>query len=252
MDCCFVGNGRSRARISVVVGLTARNILKLACAALISLALLGCDGTGARVDVSMRRASGFLRAGKMPQAKAEIDAAIAFDPSRAATYCRAARLYASRAKCRDAVRLEEQLIRRARASKLNPKLSDEELAWLYVETAGLYNDLQDFPRTQQAYKDALAILPDNPVLLNDLGWFYADKGIELEEALKLTKRAAALAPNNGLVVDSLGWAQVQDRRLCCFHSNPQKSCKAFPRYRRTALSPRRGLCKMQTESRSRP
>ena len=42
--------------------------------------------------------------------------------------------------------------------------------------------------------------------LNDVGYAYAEAGIKLDLALKLTTQAAGLAPLNAAFVDSLGWA----------------------------------------------
>ena len=44
-----------------------------------------------------------------------------------------------------------------------------------------------------------------PEALNYLGYSYADKGINLEEALALIQKALKLKPDNGYMIDSLGW-----------------------------------------------
>jgi Flp pilus assembly protein TadD len=43
-------------------------------------------------------------------------------------------------------------------------------------------------------------------VLNYLGYTWIDKGINLERALTMIKRAVELRPNDGYIVDSLGWA----------------------------------------------
>jgi tetratricopeptide (TPR) repeat protein len=47
--------------------------------------------------------------------------------------------------------------------------------------------------------------PDNPTSLNYLGYMFADKGVNLEEALALIQRAVKLDPTSGAYLDSLGW-----------------------------------------------
>lgn len=48
--------------------------------------------------------------------------------------------------------------------------------------------------------------PDDPILLNFLGYTLVDRGVDARAALPILQKAARLAPNNGAVWDSLGWA----------------------------------------------
>ncbi len=47
--------------------------------------------------------------------------------------------------------------------------------------------------------------PDDPDLLNALGYLYADWGVHLQEAAGLLQRALRQDPGNGAYMDSLGW-----------------------------------------------
>lgn len=47
--------------------------------------------------------------------------------------------------------------------------------------------------------------PDNAHAYNALGFSFAERGIRLEEALALIEKAVALAPDDPFIVDSLGW-----------------------------------------------
>ena len=53
---------------------------------------------------------------------------------------------------------------------------------------------------------ALSLDPHHADALNYLGYSYAERGVKIDQALSLTKRAVALKPENGYYVDSLGWA----------------------------------------------
>lgn len=55
--------------------------------------------------------------------------------------------------------------------------------------------------------------PDNQVALNNLGYYLAEQGRQLEEALELTQRAVNIDPTNGSYLDSLGWVYFQMGRL---------------------------------------
>ncbi|CCK80014.1 tetratricopeptide repeat protein [Desulfobacula toluolica] len=54
-------------------------------------------------------------------------------------------------------------------------------------------------------KKIIEIDPKDASALNYLGYSYADRGIKLDEALLLLKRAYELRPDDGYITDSLGW-----------------------------------------------
>lgn len=61
----------------------------------------------------------------------------------------------------------------------------------------------------EAEKDflyALELFPNQPLVLNYLGYSWIDFGKNLQEAQKLIKKAVKLRPNDGYFIDSLGWA----------------------------------------------
>ena len=55
-------------------------------------------------------------------------------------------------------------------------------------------------------RKALALRPNEPSVLNYLGYSLVDRNERLPEALKLIKEAVDLRPTDGFIVDSLGWA----------------------------------------------
>ncbi|WP_298742622.1 tetratricopeptide repeat protein [uncultured Brevundimonas sp.] len=56
---------------------------------------------------------------------------------------------------------------------------------------------------------ALQMAPDNPVLLNHLGYLWVDSGRRVEQGAEMIARAFAADPRNGNIQDSLGWAQYR-------------------------------------------
>ena len=56
---------------------------------------------------------------------------------------------------------------------------------------------------------ALQAAPDNPDLLNHLGYLWVDTGRRVEQGAEMIARAHAAAPDNGNIQDSLGWAQYR-------------------------------------------
>ena len=54
-------------------------------------------------------------------------------------------------------------------------------------------------------RKALELNPDQPQVLNYLGYSLVEKQIKLDEALDMIERAVAARPDSGYIVDSLGW-----------------------------------------------
>jgi len=59
------------------------------------------------------------------------------------------------------------------------------------------------------FRRALALSPDQPDVLNYLGYTWVDRGENLVEGLEMIERAAEQSPGSGAIIDSLGWAYFQ-------------------------------------------
>lgn len=68
------------------------------------------------------------------------------------------------------------------------------------------DQLDKWPEAEADFRAALAISPDQPDVLNYLGYSLLERGGDLEEALEMIQRAVLAAPTNGAIVDSLAWA----------------------------------------------
>ncbi|MBV6486252.1 MAG: Beta-barrel assembly-enhancing protease [Pseudorhodoplanes sp.] len=55
-------------------------------------------------------------------------------------------------------------------------------------------------------KKALELYPDQPHVLNYLGYSWVDQGINLDAGMAMIRRAVEQRPDDGYIVDSLGWA----------------------------------------------
>jgi tetratricopeptide (TPR) repeat protein len=62
-----------------------------------------------------------------------------------------------------------------------------------------------FKDSEASLRKALEIDPNNATLLNNLGYYLAERGERLPEAEDLIRRAVNIAPTNGSFLDSLGW-----------------------------------------------
>ena len=64
-------------------------------------------------------------------------------------------------------------------------------------------------RAEKQFLMALKFVPDNPQVLNYLGYSWIDKGININEAMEMIAKAAEKRPDDGYIIDSLGWAFYQ-------------------------------------------
>lgn len=58
-------------------------------------------------------------------------------------------------------------------------------------------------------ESVIAQFPDHALALNYVGYNLADKGVDLERALSLVRRAAELEPEADFIIDSLAWAHFR-------------------------------------------
>jgi tetratricopeptide (TPR) repeat protein len=69
-----------------------------------------------------------------------------------------------------------------------------------------YERTKEWPKAEADFRKALELSPDQPLVLNYLGYSWVDVGINLDEAMEMIRKAVELRPNDGYIVDSLGWA----------------------------------------------
>ncbi len=55
-------------------------------------------------------------------------------------------------------------------------------------------------------KRALVLAPNEPTLLNYLGYSWVDQNRNIPEALAMLEKAHTLKPTDGYIADSVGWA----------------------------------------------
>ncbi len=79
--------------------------------------------------------------------------------------------------------------------------------WAVYYMRGICHErLQQWPAAEADLRQALALQPDQPEVLNYLGYGMIERGEKLDEALGMIKRAVAARPDDGYIVDSLSWA----------------------------------------------
>jgi tetratricopeptide (TPR) repeat protein len=69
-----------------------------------------------------------------------------------------------------------------------------------------YERSKQWPKAEADFNHALELFPDQPHVLNYLGYSWVDQGVHLDEGMRMIKRAVEQRADDGYIVDSLGWA----------------------------------------------
>ena len=79
--------------------------------------------------------------------------------------------------------------------------------WIYYYYRGICEERsKQWSKAEADMRKALELQPEQPHVLNYLGYSWIDQGINLDEGMKMIKRAVEQRPDDGYIVDSLGWA----------------------------------------------
>ncbi len=87
---------------------------------------------------------------------------------------------------------------------LGGKVSSDYWSLLYARGMS-YERSGNLKKAEEDLQAAMEFQPNQPYLLNYLGYSWADQGKNLEKSLELIEKAVTLKPDDGYIVDSLGW-----------------------------------------------
>ena len=65
---------------------------------------------------------------------------------------------------------------------------------------------KQWAKAEADMKKALELYPEQPHVLNYLGYSWIDQGVHLDDGMSMIKRSVEQRPDDGYIVDSLGWA----------------------------------------------
>jgi tetratricopeptide (TPR) repeat protein len=92
-----------------------------------------------------------------------------------------------------------------------------------LERGMLADRQKHYDAAEDNYKQALAIDPDNSLVLNDYGYMLADRDVRLNEALSMLQKSNKLDPDNYATLDSLGWAYFKMGQYALAENNLLKA-----------------------------
>jgi tetratricopeptide (TPR) repeat protein len=80
---------------------------------------------------------------------------------------------------------------------------------LYYARGTSYERLKKWPQAEADLQQALKLEPEQPQVLNYLGYSWVDMGKNLKLGLSHIEKAVRLKPDDGYITDSLGWAHYK-------------------------------------------
>jgi tetratricopeptide (TPR) repeat protein len=106
----------------------------------------------------------------------------------------------------DVLRISERFDEAVEAYDLAFERQGRPVDWRLLYTRGIALErAKIWDRAEKDFLEALALEPDQPLVLNYLGYSWVEQGIELERARAMIETAVAKRPNDGYITDSLGW-----------------------------------------------
>jgi len=124
-------------------------------------------------------------------------------PTRAGAEMQLGDLLRGKKRFAEAVEAYDEAIRRLQAAGLPERWSLYYSRGIALERSGQWKP------SEADLLHALELKPDQPLVLNYLGYSWIDKGENLERGLKMIEKAVELRPEDGYIVDSLGWAHYR-------------------------------------------
>ncbi|TLP45542.1 tetratricopeptide repeat protein [Cohaesibacter sp. CAU 1516] len=171
-----------------------------------TVALEHYDQVTAKSPIHRRavRQSGFVltRLKRPEDAIERLNGLLAGDASDLETVSVLSRVYQSEDRYRDAIKVL--------SAGIDSIKSLRDFHWsLFFLRGSAYDQVKDWDNTEKDMQKALELFPNQPTVLNYLGYSWVDRGLNLDQAIEMIRQAVALRPYDGFFVDSLGWAHFR-------------------------------------------
>ncbi|MBV9374843.1 MAG: tetratricopeptide repeat protein [Alphaproteobacteria bacterium] len=137
------------------------------------------------------------------EAVAQLKEMAAEEPARAGADMQLGDLLRGKKRFTEAVDAYDEAVRRFEATGMPERWSLYYSRGIALERSGQWN------RAEADLQRALELKPDQPLVLNYLGYSWIDRGENLQRGLEMIQKAVELRPEDGYIVDSLGWAHYR-------------------------------------------
>ncbi|KAB2851590.1 MAG: tetratricopeptide repeat protein [Hyphomicrobiaceae bacterium] len=153
-------------------------------------------------EVRIRQAMNLNRLERVDDAKAVLDKLVSEDPANLRPLTAAGDLMRAHKRFGEAVEYY------SRAIGLLEKPTKQHSNYFYHRGAA-YERLKNWPAAEADLVKALELSPDDPLILNYLGYSWVDQNKNLKLGLQYIVKAVRLKKDDGYLVDSLGWAHYR-------------------------------------------
>jgi tetratricopeptide (TPR) repeat protein len=152
--------------------------------------------------VDMRRAALLQRQGNVDEALKLLAAIGAAYPDRPEPWAMQGAILRGQHRYAEAVTAYDKAV----ALVPNPTKAN----WpLFYERGIAEERSKQWPKAEADFQFALKLSPDEPFVLNYLGYSWTEQGQKLQQAQEMIEKAARGRPNDGAIVDSLGWIALR-------------------------------------------
>lgn len=173
--------------------------------ALIALSMLICGCSKKTVDEDLEAASEAITRGDRAAAAKYVSQAISADPEDPVRRYMVVMIYTRPGYHKEQIQAAKDLL----------KLLDSGVAWprsamvrepqMYTQIAMLMDSGGEPELARKCYEKALEVEPDDPIMSNNLAYFYAQENIELDKAEQLARYAISKQPKRAFILDTMGW-----------------------------------------------
>jgi tetratricopeptide (TPR) repeat protein len=151
----------------------------------------------------LRSAVNLNTLGRTDEAIAQLKEMAAAHPNWASASIQLGDLLREKKQFADSAAAYDEAIRRLGKAGIQPRWS------LYYSRGIAFERSGQWKRAEADLLHALELQPNQPLVLNYLGYSWVDRGENLKRGLQMIEKAVALRPDDGYIVDSLGWAHYR-------------------------------------------
>ena len=138
--------------------------------------------------------------GKVPEAKKHLQELIEADPADLRSYLALGSVLSDAKDYKEMAALYDRAV-----AAIGPVPTRNHWS-IFFQRAIAYERLKEWEKAEPNFRKALELNPEQPQVLNYLGYSWVDMNINLDEGLDMIRRAVSIKPDDGYIVDSLGWA----------------------------------------------
>jgi tetratricopeptide (TPR) repeat protein len=172
------------------------------------------------LDVQMQIAENYLRMNKSDDALNVLRDVLKEKANWADAYVAIGDIQRQDKKYSEAVSAYDSALKHAPAKNEN---------WVIYYSRGIALERsKKWDEAEKDFKKALELRPDEPSVLNYLGYSYLDRGVKLAEARKLIEGAYRQRPNDGYIIDSFGWALFKNGEYDKAVQNLERAVESTP------------------------